>query len=95
MENLYETLNSKVKENIKKEKRFKQSKNNGKDYKYTKERNILVTNEMKAYFYYKYFIENILSFYLKEQIESSEELSLRKAKSQKFKFELNINYKIR
>ena len=93
MENLYEALNSKVKTNVDEVNKLKEEKRKkliNSQYHEAKIRNRHDVMKMKAYYYYRYFITNILPMLIKEQIKTSYDLTMEEAKQKAFNYELQV-----
>ena len=95
-ENLYGLLDKKIKENIenkrKNEKLEEKAKERASIRASINDRYYVVTNEIKAYFYYKYFMENIFLGYLKQHIKEIKDIDKNKAKETYFRLFLRVRY---
>ena len=90
-ENLYDFLDNRVKKNVKINQDFLKGQKQAKDYRDAKERKELVTKEVKAYYYYKYFMNVAFAEYLKNQIDELKDLNVDKAKTRPFFLEVYID----
>ena len=93
MENLYETLNSKVKDNVDNVNKLKEEKRKkliNSQYCEAKSENKYNINTTKAYYYYQCFITKILPMLIKEHIETNNALTIEEAKQKAFDYELQI-----
>ena len=94
MENLYETLNSKVKANVNEVNKLKEEKRKkliNSQYCEAKSENKYNVNTTKAYYYYRFFITKILPMLIKEHIETNNALNLVKAIQKAFDYELQVS----
>ena len=95
MEDLYETLNSKVKDNVdnvNKLKEEKRKKTINSQYYEAKSENKYNVNTTKAYYYYRCFITKILPMLIKENIEINNALNLVKAMQKAFDYDLQVSH---
>ena len=91
-ENLYKLIEDVVKQNRENKRKSEKVEEQARNYANIKDRYYIVTSEIKAYFYYKYFIENIFSEYLKEQISNSKDININKVKDRYFRLYLQVDY---
>ena len=91
-ENLYKLIEDVVKQNRENKRKSEKVEEQARNYAEIKDRYYIVTSEIKAYFYYKYFIENIFSEYLKEQISNSKDININKVKDRYFRLYLHVDY---
>ncbi len=95
MEDLYEALNNKVKDNVANSNNLKEEKRNAlidsqcheveisDKYRYN-------VGQIKAYYYYKHFIAKILPMLIKEHIKKNHALTMEEAKQKKFVYDLKV-----
>ncbi len=91
-ENLYGLLDKKVKENIENKRKNEKLEEKAQERASINDRYYMVTNEIEAYFYYKYFMENIFLGYLKQHIKEIKDIDKNKAKDTYFRLYLRVSY---
>ena len=95
MEDLYEVLNNKVKDNVNEVNKLKEEKRKkliNSQYCEAKSENKYNINTTKAYYYYQCFITKILPMLIKEHIETNNALNLVKAMQKAFDYDLQVSY---
>lgn len=93
-ENLYDLLNKKIKENMANDKNLEKEKKQALidcQYHEAEARQRYVTNQIKAYYYFQFFIINVFPKYIKKQIHVNTFRDIEKIKKLKFDFELIIS----
>ena len=90
---LYDLLKRKIKDNVDNANKLEDEKRKAlmdSQYYEAKIRDRYNVRQMKAYYYYKYFITNILPMLIKEQIKTSYDLTMEEAKQKAFDWELQV-----